>query len=375
MNYGKRLLIGLALIVFIISGWFIYAKWNPNSGSGSVDITLPTSTEAAESGSPVTTTTTTTITITTEGTSSLSDLKAGIDVENIKPNELGEIMVLMYHRIGDVDLEYDRSVASFKKDLEILYEKGFRSVSMADYMNSHFDIPAGTTPVVFTFDDGDISHFKVARNEKGELIPDPNCAVGILDAFSREHPDFGKHAIFYLNAYAFGESEYLDWKLNYLLENGYEIGNHTFGHDALDGLDAVGIQETIGGNVAYYKEINDRIDMNSIALPYGIAPIEDLEDYGVSGEYKGRRYENKVMLLVGWRPTWPLYIDGINPRGINRVQCGDMEFQMHWWLNVYEDTPENRYISDGVPEIITIPKSRESDLNMNMIDSEHLHVY
>lgn len=366
MNYGKRLLIGLALIAVIISSWFVYAKWNSGK-SGSIDITVPQTSET--SSAPETTTTT------VEQTDSLESLKAKIDTESIKPNELGEIMVLMYHRIGDEDLEYDRSVASFKKDLEILYEKGFRSVSMEDYMNSHFDIPAGTTPVVFTFDDGDISHFKVARNEKGELIPDPNCAVGILDAFYKEHPDFGRNAIFYLNAYAFGESEHLEWKLDYLLENGYEIGNHTFGHEALDSLDADGVQESIGKNLKYYRAINDKIDMTSIALPYGISPIDSLEEYGVRGEYQGQKYENKVMLLVGWRPTWPLYINGINPRGINRVQCGNMEFQMHWWLDAYSQNPEKWFISDGVPEIITIPRNLEGDFNSEHIDPERLNVY
>ncbi|MDO4754205.1 MAG: polysaccharide deacetylase family protein [Bacillota bacterium] len=362
MNYGKRLFTGIAVILVLIAGWFVYAKFL-TSDNPTVDVTVPTVTNDIVE---VTTTTSETTTV---------DLKSGIDTEKIKPNELGEIMVLMYHRIGDTDLEYDRSVASFKKDLELLYEKGFRSVSMTDYMNSHFDIPAGTTPVVFTFDDGDISHFKVARNEKGELIPDPNCAVGILDEFYRKHPDFGRNAIFYLNAYAFGESEHLEWKLNYLLENGYEIGNHTFGHESLDSLNAAGVQESIGKNVKYYKAINGKIDMNSIALPYGIAPVKELEDYAVSGEYKDQKYENKVLLLVGWRPTWPLYIKGINPRGINRVQCGEMEFQMHWWMDIYEQNPENRFISDGVPEIISVPKSWEEDINKDMIDSERLNIY
>lgn len=371
MNYGKRLFTGLAIILTVLVGFFVYNKFFSDESAPPSVVTTPPPSETGESlpttEEPTSESETTTL--------SLDDLKNAIDTESIRPNELGEIMILMYHRIGDEDTEYDRSVESFKKDLEVLYKNGFRTVSMQDYIDSHFDIPAGTTPVVLTFDDGDPSHFRVARNDRGELIPDPNCAVGILDAFSKEHPDFGRNAIFYLNAYAFGEPEYLEWKLRYLLENGYETGNHTFGHEFLNSLDARGVQESIGKNVSYYKNLVPEIEMNSIALPYGILPVEELEHYVVAGEYRGQQYENKVALLVGWRPTWPLYTAGIHPEGINRVQCGSMEFQMYWWLDIYESAPENRYISDGVPEIITIPRSWEAELDTEKVDMERVHRY
>lgn len=368
MNYGKFLLVILALVVVAAGGFFVVRHFvlDRPGGEPTVIITTPPPQTSVSSE-----TETTSVTLDAHKKNVLEKING----EGFAPNELGEIMVLMYHRIGAENIDYDRSVESFKQDLEILYQNGFRTISMDDYINSNIDVPAGTTPVILTFDDGDISHFKAARDSDGKLIPDPDCAVGILDDFYKKYPDFGRNAIFYLNAGAFGESEHLEWKLRYLLDNGYEVGNHTYGHDYLNQLNADEIQDTIGRNLRYYRNIYEKIEMNSMALPYGISPIPELEEYAVSGVYEDTAYENKVLLLVGWRPTWPLYTKGLNPAGINRVQCGEGEFQMTWWLDVYSEKPELRYISDGVPELITIPESEAEYINSELVDGESVLVY
>lgn len=373
MNYGKTLFTILAVILLAAGGFFAWRYFLVESPDPPIVVTTaaPTSSDGASEASTTETT--------TGGAALLEEQKNAlierIGAGDFHPNELGEIMVLMYHRIVDEDSEYDRSAESFRNDLKILYEKGFRSISMSDYINSSIDIPEGTTPVVFTFDDGDITNFKAARDESGNLIPDPDSAVGIIEAFYREHPDFGKNAIFYLNAEAFGEPEYLEWKLRYLIENGFEIGNHTYGHEFLNQLDADEIQEAIGRNLRYYRNIYDGVNMDSMALPYGIAPVSELEEYAVRGVYSDTRYENKVLLLVGWRPTWPLYAKGLSPTGVNRVRCGDGEFEMKWWLDVYEETPELRYISDGVPGVITVPEAELEYINGDMIEAERVLSY
>lgn len=336
---------------------------------------------------PTTEITTTTTALSTEETTlastdatsvsakELEELKSTIDVKTLKPNELGEVMVLMYHRLAEANTEYDRTIESFKADLERLYKMGFRSISMEDYMNSTIDIPAGTTPIIFTFDDGDISHFKVVKDANGNLKPDPNCVVGILDAFSEKYPDFGRHGIFYVNAGAFHEPEHLEWKLKYLLDNGYEVGNHTFGHENLSELDADGVEIAIGKNAKYYSQLHPDLYMNSLALPFGIHPQTNLISYAMKGEYDGYGYENRVLLLVGWKPTYPMYLKGIDPEGIHRVQCGDMDMQLTWWLDQYEADGSSRYISDGVKEIISIPESWAPDLNPEYKDLEKVYIY
>ncbi len=365
MNYGKKIIVLLVLIVLVVGLAFgltrYFNKTEPN-------VPVTTTTSALSTTEPTTLPTETT-------TESLDDLKEGIDTEKIKPNELGEIMVIVYHRLAEENTNYDRTVESFKADLKRLYDAGYRTISMEDYIHSSFDLPAGTTPILLTFDDGSISHFKAIKNEKGELMPDPDCVVGILDAFYEEYPDFGKHAIFYVNADAFQEPEYLEWKLSYLLDNGYELGNHTYGHNFLNKLTGKEIQEVIGSNEQLYHDINEQVKFTSFALPYGILPEGDDEVLAMEGEYKGVPYKHEIAFLVGWRPTWPLYIQGIERSGINRVQCGDAEFQLNWWLDVYEEDGSKRFISDGVFEIITIPAAWEEYLDKESVEEERLLVY
>lgn len=304
-----------------------------------------------------------------------SELRSAIARQEKKPNELGELPIVLYHHIGGEDSLYYRSVASFRKDLQALYDRGYRAVPIADYIESRFDLPAGTTPVVLTFDDGTISHFKAARDADGNLIPDPNCAVGVLDAFCREHPDFGRHAVFYINRGAFAEPEHLEWKLRYLQENGYEIGNHTYGHTALDGLDAQGMQEAIGRNANLYAAVLPELRMTSLAYPYGNKPRPENVSLVFEGEFEGRRYAHGIGLIAGWCPTRPLYAAEMRADVVHRVQGGVGSQQLDWWLAYLDQHPEKRFISDGDPEVISIPERLLHELDESRVDAERLLIY
>src|SRR5215216_2895989 len=48
----------------------------------------------------------------------------------LAPNELGEILVLEYHRLGEPEGEFVRKASNFQKDLDSLYAAGFRPVTM-----------------------------------------------------------------------------------------------------------------------------------------------------------------------------------------------------------------------------------------------------
>ncbi|HOL17241.1 MAG TPA: polysaccharide deacetylase, partial [Bacillota bacterium] len=148
-----------------------------------------------------------------------------VDYEALGVNEAGEIMVLMYHEIGEPEDEWVRTPENFRKDLQELYDAGYRAVSMNDVLDGRIDIPAGTTPVVLTFDDGRAGQFRYIEKE-GELVMDPDCAVAILEEFYEAHPDFGLAATFYLfySGVPFGQPDLVQKKLDYLVERGFEIG-------------------------------------------------------------------------------------------------------------------------------------------------------
>ena len=161
-------------------------------------------------------------------------------------NEMGRIMIVMYHSLSDEEKDYVRSRDNFREDLEILYEKGYRLISVADYIDGNIDVEAGMTPVVFTFDDGTLSNFNIIE-ENGEKVVDPDCAVGILNSFAEEHPDFGRTSAFCIfGTNPFRQAEYVDYKLNYLIENGFEIESHSFGHENFSELGPNAIMERLG---------------------------------------------------------------------------------------------------------------------------------
>ncbi|MGH9393664.1 MAG: hypothetical protein ACRD1E_05795, partial [Terriglobales bacterium] len=104
------------------------------------------------------------------------------------PNLRGEVMILVYHNFG-ADARWGRSFASFDSDLARLDAAGFRPVTLRQYVTGEFTLPAGTTPVVLTFDDS--SKYQMRYTADGEL--DPDCAVAHWVAFAKTHPEFPVH--------------------------------------------------------------------------------------------------------------------------------------------------------------------------------------
>ena len=76
-----------------------------------------------------------------------------------------------------------------------LYASGYRPVTVSEVVDKKIDLPAGLSPVVFTFDDAGPSQFSYI-DHNGTLEIDPNSAVGIWLAFHKEHPDWRNKATF-----------------------------------------------------------------------------------------------------------------------------------------------------------------------------------
>jgi len=156
--------------------------------------------------------------------------------QEIYPVNSNKIPILMYHSIEDTRVGITRE--SFLNQLNMLYENGFSTMKMEDYLNGDFSkIPEGRKPVILTFDDGWISQFRYL-DEKGEKI-DPACVVGTLESFSNKYPLFGKSAVFYLymrippfccSIGSIQQQKLWQKKVKYLIDNGFEIGNHTLNH-------------------------------------------------------------------------------------------------------------------------------------------------
>jgi len=311
----------------------------------------------------------------------ISQVKSKDEIDlSLKPNEAGQIMVLMYHNIGEEEAEWVRTPENFKKDLKTLYEKGYRPISLSDYVNNNIDVEAGMTPIVITFDDGNQNNFNIIEKD-GEKIVDPNCAVGILEEFNKEHPDFPLKATFFLyGSNPFRQPELIEYKLKYLIEKGFDIGNHTLEHNDMSKInDADTIQKVIAKQAAYLESFIPGYKVNTYALSYGARPKDkSLYPYLQKGEYEGKSYENIAILNVGWDPYLSPVDKDFDPYSIHRVRASETKVDgvgLYDWLKEFDQNPDRRYISDGNPNIITVPKKFEEKVDKNKLGDKELYIY
>jgi len=282
----------------------------------------------------------------------------------------------MYHNLGEEESNYRSTPDILRQNLKDLYDRGYVSVRLEDFVNNTMDIPAGKTPVVLTFDDGHNSNFNVIEESEGLKI-DPDSAVGIIDTFYEKHPDFNRAATFFLNSnISFSQVKHKSFKLNYLIENGYDLGSHSYGHQDLTELDAEGIQKTLGRNVQSIESILTGYNVNTLSLPFGKKPKDpSLEKYVYEGVYEEKLYKFIAVLNVGWNPTYAPIHENFNYKSINRVQSGSGEFQLSYWIDYFDKNPDRKYISDGMAHQITVPKALEETINHSTIKNQELIIY
>jgi len=307
------------------------------------------------------------------------EMPVTIDYEKIKVNEAGKVMVLMYHGIGDKEEEWVRTADNFQKDLKTLYEKGYRTVSLHDYINNNINVPAGYTPVVITFDDGLLNQFNIIEKD-GKFEIDPNCAVGIMKSFAKDHHEFKNEATFYVYyPLPFRQKEKVKEKLEYLINNGFDVGNHSYTHEMLGKMDGSSIQRQLALNVKMSLDYIPGYEVDTLALPYGSRPKDEaLRKYMLSGQYEGTSYNNKAVLLVGSNPALSPNSKDFDASAIPRIRASEMKTGgtgIYDWLKYFDTYPGERYISDGDPKTNVVPKSQENKLNKDAIKDKQLIVY
>lgn len=313
--------------------------------------------------------------------------KIEIDYEKVKPNEIGDILVVMYHGLvkDDPPSIWQRTIEGFKKDLEYMYENDYRPISMRDYLENDINLEAGYTPIVITFDDSLSSTYSLQEVD-GELIHTKDTAVDIMNKFAQENSDFGKAAIFFMNANPFmrdsltdikGEGE-LKERLEYLINQGYELGNHTFTHPKLNKLNETEVQKEIGEINNMVKEVLPEAPLEYFSYPFGLRPDEQSNKLIISGQYDGKTYNQSA--AVREAPRSPYFVPPVHKDfdiyNISRtVGTEGNQMDLWWYFKQYEENPDRRYISDGNPDRISIPKELESKIDKSKIEDKELFLY
>ena len=295
---------------------------------------------------------------------------APLDVDKVKPNEAGVVPILMYHNLmGNKVIAMKYPVSMFKNDLQWLYDHKYRPISLTQYVQGKIDCPAGMSPVILTFDDGDRSQFNYLSNGK----IDPNCAVAIMDKFHEDHPDWPTRATFFIIAGTtnlpapFYQRKYTKKKLEYLVKQGYDVGNHTVHHPFMSKLSEDAAMSEIAGCAASLEKDLPGYDVNTLALPYGVFPRN--HDILHAGSYDGKDYSNVCAMAAGWQPA-PSPIDkNFHRYELDRIQAGTRSFESRYWLNWLESHKAHKFISDGDPDVWTVPASYSSKIDKTKVAS------
>lgn len=302
------------------------------------------------------------------GPATASAAMSGTPNPNRVPNEMGRIMVLEYHLIGDRNSAYSRERGQFRKDLELLYDRGYRPVNMTDVLDKKLDLPRGLSPVVMVFDDASPEQFRYIENN-GKLEIDPTSGLGIWLDFRKTHPEWSNKAVYCLLSGAsaghnfFGDrgiqGQKSNWrfqKVKWLADNGYELCNHTLWHAQLNKFSDAVVQEQIGREALAIDSAVPGYKARSMALPQGLWPKNRaLASKGSWTNPKNGKvvtYDYPVVFEVAGGPMRSPYDPAFKPGSTPRIQVIGNAIEST--INKLEKSG-NMYISDGNPAVVARP--------------------
>lgn len=296
----------------------------------------------------------------------------------MKPNEAGLVPILMYHSIeaspkADKVNSWIRSPKGFRQELERMYKQGYRPVNLSEYLDNKIGLEIGKSPVVLTFDDARETQFRYLADGK----IDPDCAVGILEEFSKSHPDWPVKATFFVQPTSgtrtgFGQADSLQKKLQALVAMGCEIQNHTMTHPFLKRLSDENVQKEIALCQQEIQKLIPNAKVDALALPFGVWPRN--KKLAADGQYNGIKYHNRAVLLVGSNPAPSVIAKRFNPLKIPRIQAADGTYASSMWLEQIKNS-HSCYISDGDPNVTTVPSELVGKIDKKRLNGAALRTY
>lgn len=287
------------------------------------------------------------------------------------PNEMGRFPIVEWHQVVDADGTYKVSRERFKAELEELHRRDYVPVNLSEILDKTFAIPAGKTPVLFTFDDASPSQFRYIE-KNGQLVVDPTSAVGILLDFIRTHPDWKPKGLFCLLPAAaaghafFGEkgidgqkSAWRFQKLQFLVQQGFELCNHTLWHAQLNKYSDAVVQEQFARGAMAIDSAVPGYKVRGMALPYGVWPKN--RALTLSGSWydpKAKRtvtYKHEAVFQVAGGPARSPYDPAFNPASLPRVPLQGGTKLTPTLDMLDKPGPGTRFVSDGNPKVIAKP--------------------
>ena len=290
-----------------------------------------------------------------------SDSANGVVADN--GSRLGRIPVLEYHVVRDsAHGEFIIARDKFQHDLQLLYDRGYRPITVAQLLDKDFrDVPTGMSPVVFTFDDASPEQFSYVE-QNGKLEIDPKTVVGMWVAFNHKHPDWKNRATFCLLSGAsaghsfFGDGprwngQHRQWrfqKVKWLADNGFELCDHTVWHAQLNKYPDAFVQEQIArGQIAIDSAVPG-YRIRTFALPQGLWPKNRALAWRGSWtdpkSGKTTSYDNETVLEVSGGPVRSPFDPQFDKTRITRLIVSGTTLEK---ALDHLDSTKSRFVWDG----------------------------
>lgn len=298
-----------------------------------------------------------------------------------KVNELGMIPIVVYHEIEKVDETtkqedgttdkngFVRTVDAFKKDLQYYYEHQYRMIALQDMVEGNIDVEMGKSPIVLTFDGGYENTVKVIGETKnGELRIDPDCALGILESFKKQYPDFQVTATFFVNEHLFGDKKYNKKILKWLVENGYDIGNGTMTGADITALDYTTTEKEIGGMYHLFEDLIPEEYVSIVALPNGSPYQVDHKNYDavLEGTYDQFHYQTYATLQPEFGANVSCFDLSFSIDFIKRIKAYHGDGVTDSLENQMQELEQTKYISDGHIKQVVVPREQKAQLRLDI---------
>lgn len=282
----------------------------------------------------------------------------------VRANEAGMVPIIMYHRILRKRVaSIDRTPDQLRQELEKLARQGYVPITAREFATGDIRVPAGRFPVVLTFDDGHPSHF--ALDDAGN--PKPDTAVGVILDVAARYPSFRPAATFWITREPFGlrDQERQAAAVRWLVDHGFEVANHTWSHPDLRRLGKKKVREQIVRLERLLKKLGAPPD-KTLALPYGSVPRP--KKLARTGSWDGTRYDFAGVFLAGAQPSLSPFAKDYDRGAIQRIQSNGKRGECRKWCSQYwlewlNKHPGERYVSDGDPTRISIPRKLRGNIN------------